>query len=48
MRKKTGTDYKAIWAKLQAMVKAGKLTPEDAKAKMAAIKKRNRNQIKNT
>ena len=32
-------DLEAIWAKLQAMVKAGKITPEDAEAKMVAIKK---------
>ncbi len=36
---KKDADYKAIWAKLQELVKAGKLTPEDANAKMAAIKK---------
>jgi polyhydroxyalkanoate synthesis regulator phasin len=34
-----GTNYKGIWAKLQALVKAGKLTTEQANAKMAAIKK---------
>ena len=30
---------KQVWAKLQAMVKAGKLTEAEAKAKMVAIKK---------
>lgn len=28
-----------VWAKLKAAVKAGKISPEDAKAKMVAIKK---------
>jgi len=31
---------KKIWAKLQGKVKAGKITPEQAKAKMGAIKKK--------
>ena len=31
---------KAIWAKLQAAVKAGKMTQKEADAKMIAIKKK--------
>jgi polyhydroxyalkanoate synthesis regulator phasin len=36
---KRDADYKAIWANLQELVKSGKLTPEDANAKMSTIKK---------
>lgn len=38
-QKKKTPDYKAIWAKLMALVKANKITMEQAKKKMAAIKK---------
>ncbi len=39
-KKKKDHDLKVIWKKLQAAVKAGKMTQEDAKKKMALIKKK--------
>ncbi len=38
--RKAGIDFREVWAKLQAQVKAGKLTEEQAKAKMEAMKKK--------
>ena len=36
---KTDDGHAKVWAKLQAAVKAGKISAEDAEAKMIAIKK---------